>query len=77
MARKQKLNQITKPKRTPPRNVVEWNALLKKSIARAEGLKDRRTEGLRAALSTNRSEVVLRRMGIITEKDILREFPTK
>jgi len=74
---KRRLNKVVKPKRLAPRNVVEWNSLLKKALARAEVQKDRRTPGLRRALLQGKAETMLRKMGIICDGDIQREFSNK
>ena len=67
----------SQPKSTGPRNIHEWNALLSKAIQRAEGLGDRRLEGLRKAMMDGRSEKILRQMSILSDVDIDREFPPR
>lgn len=52
-----------------------WDALMRRVIQRAEALGDRRLEGLKRASQEGRSEAFLRKLGIIGEVDILREFP--
>lgn len=58
-----------------PSNPVEWERLLRKAIARAEMLQDRRVAGLKAALAQGKAEQALKRLGVIREEDLLREFP--
>lgn len=45
-------------------------------IRRAEQSQDRRLLGLRAALADGKTETALRRLGIIHEIDVEREFPS-
>lgn len=67
-----------KPKRVlAPTRRDDWKQLLRKAITRAEASKDRRLAGLRHALVKGQAEQHLRRMGIIAERDIEREFPVK
>lgn len=67
------LNTVKRP--TPiPRSSVEWNSLMRKVIAQAESLNDPRVPSLRLSLSKGESERRLRRLGIISESDINREF---
>lgn len=54
-----------------------WSLLLGHVIARATELSDRRLAGLLSAQSEGRSEKLLRSMGILSDADILREFPDK
>lgn len=71
---------LHKPKDGPKRGAmspVGWDALMRKVIARAEETEDRRLEGLKKACEEGRSEAFLRRMGIICEVDIVREFPDR
>lgn len=68
-----RLSQPQKPK--TPTDLYGWTRLAQIAIARAEKSKDRRLEGLRAALTSGKVERVLRQMGIISEADVLREFP--
>lgn len=60
-----------------PTRALEWKRLMEKTLARADKLKDRRAAGLRQAVVDGRAEPLLRRMGIISEADLLREFPEK
>jgi ABC-type microcin C transport system permease subunit YejE len=59
-----------------PRDLYGWIRLAQLAIARAEKLKDRRIEGLRASLTNGKTERTLRQLGIICEADVEREFPT-
>lgn len=68
-----RLSQPTKPK--TPTDLYGWTRLAQLAIERAEKKKDRRLEGLRAALSSGKIEKVLRQMCIISEADVVREFP--
>lgn len=78
MPMKRRVNKVvTKPKRKAPRNVVEWNRLLKLALSRADTVKDRRAAGLRKAIPQGKAELLLRKMGIVCESDIAREFPNK
>jgi hypothetical protein len=70
------LNQPkTKPRIQVPERKHDWQRLLQQAIRRAEQLGDRRLPGLRVALGKGESEQALRRLGIIHDGDILREFP--
>ena len=65
------------PKAPPksPRDLHGWVQLAQMAVSRAEKIQDRRIESLRAALSSGKTEQVLRQMGIICEVDVVREFP--
>lgn len=67
------------PKRViqAPSRREDWKQLLNKAIARADAAGDRRVEGLRQALIDGAAERHLRRLGIIHEVDLTREFPIK
>jgi ABC-type microcin C transport system permease subunit YejE len=58
-----------------PRDLYGWVKLAQLAIARAEKIKDRRLEGLRASLTNGKAERTLRQLGIICEADVDREFP--
>jgi hypothetical protein len=61
-----------------PRGPVDpqgWNQLMLQVIARCEKLGAPDLPGLRAALSQGKAEQLLRRLGIISQADIDREFP--
>lgn len=66
-----------KPPRRDAKSPSQWQQLLRKVIFAAERAKDPRLESLRKALPTGRAEQVLRRMSIICEADIAREFPAQ
>jgi len=53
----------------------DWKQLLVKAIQRAEATGDRRLEGLKRALVDGQAERHLRRLGIIHDVDLSREFP--
>lgn len=58
-----------------PTSLYDWNALMLRVIERAEKSQDARLPGLRAAHAEGRVEAHLRKMGIISEVDMGREFP--
>lgn len=53
---------------------VDWEALLRKAIVRAEACQDPRVSHLRRALTLGLAQKVLRQYGIIREADLEREF---
>lgn len=63
------------PKSGTPVGMHAWAQLLQDAIKRAEKANDPRVAGLRKALGTGQEERVLRRMGVISTKDLEREFP--
>lgn len=72
------LNQSNQPpaKRIQaPDRREDWKQLLVKAIQRAETSGDRRLEGLKRALVDGQAERHLRRLGIIHDVDLSREFP--
>jgi hypothetical protein len=74
------LNQNAQPTKRAiqaPNRRDDWKQLLTKAIARAEASGDRRAIGLKQALINGEAERHLRRLGIIHEGDLLREFPVK
>jgi predicted phage gp36 major capsid-like protein len=60
-----------------PQKLDEWRQMMRRTIEKAEKANDRRQHGLRKALADDNSEKHLRMLGIISEADILREFPEK
>lgn len=60
-----------------PERAVDWYRLMQLVIRRAEQVGNRQLSGLRRALADGESELTLRRLGIIHEVDIDREFPNK
>lgn len=58
-----------------PKTPFEWDNLLRKVMERAKAQGDRRHAGLQGVIGKGESAKALRRMGIICEADILREFP--
>lgn len=73
MIRKRLLKPKTKPSRAP-KTPGDWDSLMRKVIARATQLGDRRLEGLRGVILQGKSERYLRQQGIVCEADIQREF---
>jgi hypothetical protein len=63
----------SQPSRLPVGN--QWILLLKKAIAMAQKTKDPRLGVLQQAMRTATAESVLRKMSIICEADLRREFP--
>lgn len=61
----------------PPSRKEDWKQLLRKTIQRAEASEDRRLEGLKNALVKDLAEPHLRRLGIIHDRDLQREFPVQ
>lgn len=61
--------------RREPATARDWHRLMQKVIARARQLKDRREPGLQSAINQGAIPQTLKRMGIICETDIRREFP--
>lgn len=60
-----------------PANLDEWHGLIRRTIDLAHSQGDRRAHGLRKALADGNAERHLRLLGIISEADLLREFPVK
>jgi hypothetical protein len=72
--------RILKPRAQPtgnpsPKTPHEWDALMRKVMARAAQVQDRRLQGLQGVISRGETAKFLKKMGIICENDILREFP--
>lgn len=67
------LGRTTKSRPATPN---EWDLLMRKAILRAEKANDSRLASLRTALQQGKSSATLKRMGIIGENDLNREFPT-
>jgi len=76
--RSRALNPIPKSQRKiqAPERKVDWHRLLQQVIRRAEQLGDRQLPGLRRSLADGKAEKTLRRLGIIHDGDIEREFPS-
>lgn len=55
----------------------QWNLLLRKAVVRAQAANDPRVTALQQALGTGDAEKVLRRMSIICDADLAREFPVQ
>lgn len=64
-----------KPKH--PQTAEGWRSLIDRAIERATEGGDRRLTGLQKAKTDGKAEVHLRSMGILSEIDILREFPAR
>lgn len=75
MTRTRAFKQAAQPVVQTPKNHNEWKALLNQVIDRAERMGHRQLPGLRAAMTENRAETHLRRLGIISQNDLDREFP--
>lgn len=72
-----KPRQLTnKPPRRDAGSPSQWQQLLRKAIFAAERAKDPRLASLQQALKERTAERTLRRMSIICEADISREFST-
>jgi hypothetical protein len=73
------VTRLTKPvqrqARITPILPHEWLTLLKTAIAQAEQRGDPRLEGFRKGLEVGQAERVLRRLGIVCQADLRREFP--
>lgn len=74
--------RILKPRVRPSTTLVpsaphEWDNLLRRVMARASQTHDRRLQGMADVISRGQSQQYLRRLGIVTEADILREFPNR
>ncbi len=65
----------------PPKRTAsapsQWNQLLRKTLARAQATGDSRVGSLQQALREGTVEATLRRMSIVCDADILREFPDR
>lgn len=72
--------RILKPRVQPTGNLTpktphEWDALMRRVMARATEVKDRRLQGFQGVISRGETARFLKKMGIICENDIRREFP--
>jgi hypothetical protein len=74
MARTTRLMNPKAPKREPV-SPLDWERLLRKAIERAQKTKDSRLVMLQTALSQKRGRNVLKKLGIICDADLTREFP--
>jgi hypothetical protein len=54
---------------------ADWDALASKAAKAAAGIGDQRSNLIKKAIQGGRSEKVLRSYGILSEIDIVREFP--
>jgi hypothetical protein len=53
----------------------EWHRLAVQALERAETLQDPRLNGLREAIGKGQSEPFLRKIGVVCQTDLHREFP--
>jgi len=60
-----------------PKNAIEWHRLMTEVLTSAQTIESRHLPGLRLAVSKGQTEQALRRLGIICQADIEREFPKK
>jgi hypothetical protein len=58
-----------------PSSPSAWNSLLSQAIRRAEVTGDNRLGGLKRAMVERTAEKTLRKLGILTDTDLQREFP--
>jgi hypothetical protein len=58
-----------------PKSHAEWDALASKAAKAAKRVGDGRAYPLTKAIQEGRSERLLRSFGILSETDIVREFP--
>lgn len=66
--------QAQAPKTVSP---VDWERLASKAILRAERAGDSRAQAIKHAVSQGQADRILKRMGIIGETDLVREFPIR
>jgi hypothetical protein len=69
---------VSRPKYMDPNLAVRsvgWDQLIQRAIQRAEQLKDPRLGMLRQGARQGRAQQTLKRLGIIGEVDLAREFP--
>lgn len=64
-----------KSKRREPNSPQDWARLMRSVLDRAKKLRDRRVPGLEEAVRKGQARQTLKRMSIICEVDVLREFP--
>jgi hypothetical protein len=57
-----------------PKTKQDWNRFMRRVISRAEAVGDRRLPGLKQALAQDRSETLLRKLSLVSQADIDREF---
>jgi len=62
-------------KGTRPTDPVQWVVFCRRALARAKQAKDPRVTALQEALNANNAERTLRRMSLICDADLDREFP--
>jgi hypothetical protein len=74
MAKTRLLAQTPQREATSP---IDWERLAGRAILQAELAKDSRASAIRNALASGNAERMLKRLGIIGEIDIQREFPSR
>lgn len=73
MARTRLLTQTPQTMMSP----ADWERLASLAIAQAELVKDSRASAIKNALASGNAAQTLKRLGIIGEIDIQREFPIR
>ncbi len=68
-------SRTNEPRHKGPTGILGWNHLLSQAIRRAEKVGASRTAQLERALKDSQAEPTLRKLGILSETDIQREFP--
>ncbi len=71
---KTRFMQAPAPKKASP---TDWDLLARRAILQAEKAGDSRAQAIRNAVREGTADRTLKRMGIIGETDILREFPIR
>lgn len=61
----------------PTPKAVSWEALMQRAIQLAEQRKDSRLKILQQGAQQGRAQATLKRLGIIGEADLVREFPSE
>lgn len=61
----------------PVKAYPNWDRLMTLALVRAQQVGDPRYQSLQRACTNGQSQEILRRYGVISEKDIEREFPSK
>lgn len=59
----------------PVKASPNWDRLMKLTLMRAQAIEDSRLLSFQAACNKGQSQEILKRYGIISEKDLDREFP--
>lgn len=61
----------------PQRPAVSWDVLMQRAIQLAQERKDSRLKILQQGAQAGRTQATLKRLGIIGEADLTREFPPR